>query len=88
MNFKGYWDDRCRVDGRLHILEIRYFLTDNTIQIIEHNDADGGLKTFLKRQKVPKVLFIRRLQNNNHCVSIFYRVTLLLLFFSRRIEFT
>ncbi|VVC33906.1 Uncharacterised domain DM10,Domain of unknown function DUF1126 [Cinara cedri] len=54
LNFKGYWDDRRSVDGRLHILEVRYFLTDDTIQIIEHNDADGGLKTFVKRQKIPK----------------------------------
>lgn len=55
LNFKGYWDDRCNVGGSLHILEIRYFLTDDTIQIVEHN-LDEGLKTFLKRQKIPKVL--------------------------------
>jgi len=54
LNFKGYWDDRCNVDGSLHMLEIRYFLTDNTIQIVEHT-PDGGLKTFLKRQRIPKV---------------------------------
>jgi len=53
--FKGFWDDRCNVDGDLHTLEIRYFLADDTIQIVEHN-SDGGLKTFLKRQKLPKVL--------------------------------
>lgn len=55
LNFKGYWDDRYNVGGSLHILEIRYFFSDDTIQIVEH-DLDGGLKTFLKRQKVPKVL--------------------------------
>jgi len=55
LNFKGFWDDRYNVDGDLHILEIRYFLVDDTIQIVEHN-SDGGLKTFLKRQKLPKVL--------------------------------
>ncbi|XP_050054514.1 EF-hand domain-containing family member C2-like [Aphis gossypii] len=53
LNFKGFWDDRYNVDGDLHILEIRYFLVDDTIQIVEHN-SDGGLKTFLKRQKLPK----------------------------------
>lgn len=55
LNFKGYWDDRDNVDGDIHVLEIRYFLTDDTVQIVEH-DSDGGLKTFLKRQKIPKVL--------------------------------
>lgn len=54
LNFKGYWDDRCNADGNLHILEVRYFLTDDTIQIVEH-DSDGNLKTFLKREKLPKV---------------------------------
>ncbi|XP_025206632.1 EF-hand domain-containing family member C2-like [Melanaphis sacchari] len=53
LNFKGFWDDRYNVDGDLHILEVRYFLVDDTIQIVEHN-SDGGLKTFLKRQKLPK----------------------------------
>lgn len=55
LNFKGFWDDRYNVDGDLHILEVRYFLADDTMQIVEHN-SDGGLKTFLKRQKLPKVL--------------------------------
>jgi len=55
LNFKGFWDDRYNVDGDLHILEVRYFLADDTIQIVEHN-SDGSLKTFLKRQKLPKVL--------------------------------
>ncbi|XP_060867851.1 EF-hand domain-containing family member C2-like [Metopolophium dirhodum] len=53
LNFKGFWDDRYNVDGDLHILEVRYFLADDTMQIVEHN-SDGGLKTFLKRQKLPK----------------------------------
>lgn len=57
LTFKGYWDDRHNVHGSLHILEVRYFLADDTIQIVEH-DEDGALKTFLKRQKVPKVYYI------------------------------
>lgn len=56
LNFKGYWDDRYNVDGSLHILEVRYFLADDSIQIVEH-DLDGCLKTFLKRQKIPKVCY-------------------------------
>lgn len=54
LNFKGYWDDRHNTDGSLHTLEIRYFLVDDTIQIVEL-DPDDGLKTFLKREKIPKV---------------------------------
>lgn len=57
LNFKGYWDDRHNVDGSLHILEVRYFLVDDTIQIVEH-DPNDGLKTFLKRDRIPKVCII------------------------------
>lgn len=57
LSFKGYWDDRHNIDGRLHTLEVRYFLVDDTIQIVEF-DPDGGLKTFLKREKIPKVYVI------------------------------
>lgn len=68
LNFKGYWDDRYNVDGSLHILEVRYFLADGTIQIVEH-DLDGGLKTFLKRQKIPKVYYIVNIELNLKLLS-------------------
>jgi len=54
LNFIGRWDDRHNVDGSLHALEVRYFLNDDTVQIVEH-ESDGAPKTFLKRQKLPKV---------------------------------
>ncbi|XP_050432576.1 EF-hand domain-containing family member C2-like [Adelges cooleyi] len=53
LNFKGYWDDRHNVDGILHYFEIQYFLIDDTMKIVER-DPNNKLKTFLKRQKIPK----------------------------------
>ncbi|XP_050539313.1 EF-hand domain-containing family member C2-like isoform X2 [Daktulosphaira vitifoliae] len=53
LNFKGFWDDRQSADGVVHSFDIQYYLIDDTMKIVEHEE-NRKLKTFLKRQKIPK----------------------------------
>lgn len=52
----GYWDNRFQVDGELHFYEVRFFLEDNTMElleeIVEENNSNTKMrKVFVKRQK-------------------------------------
>ncbi|KAF7989921.1 hypothetical protein HCN44_008595 [Aphidius gifuensis] len=56
LKFSANWDEF----GFIHFLELRYYLTDDTIEIIEIIPSDVKKSSvFLKRMKIPKVhLFI------------------------------
>lgn len=57
LHFKGYWDDQKTEFGYIHNLEIRYYLSDDTIEIKEPQSESGGEPgfIFLRRGKLPKV---------------------------------
>lgn len=58
MRFYGYWDDRGTDFGYVHVLEIHYYLADDTIEIKESLPDNSGSDTgilFLRRQKLPKL---------------------------------
>uniref|UniRef100_A0A8D9ELT9 EF-hand domain-containing family member C2 n=6 Tax=Cacopsylla melanoneura TaxID=428564 RepID=A0A8D9ELT9_9HEMI len=56
LRFKGYWDDRSSQYGYLHLLQVRYFLSDDTLEVVEMPEyADEiGRYTLLKKIKLPK----------------------------------
>ncbi|KAI5736676.1 hypothetical protein M8J76_006034 [Diaphorina citri] len=56
LRFKGYWDDRHSQYGYLHLLQVRYFLADDAIEVVElpENADDIGRYTLLKKIKLPK----------------------------------
>lgn len=58
LRFKGYWDDRKTQFGYLHLLQVRYFLSDDTLEVVEMPEyADEiGRYTLLKKIKLPKVI--------------------------------
>lgn len=57
LRFFGYWDDRETEFGYVHVLDINYYLADDTIEIKENvrdnSGCDSGI-TFIRRQKLPK----------------------------------
>ncbi|KAJ8920607.1 hypothetical protein NQ315_004746 [Exocentrus adspersus] len=57
LNFKGYWDDQKTEYGYIHLLEIRYYLADDTIEIKELQSESGGEPgfMFLRRGKLPRI---------------------------------
>lgn len=65
LRFKGYWDDRTTSFGYLHLLQVRYFLCDDTIEIVEmpENADDVGRHTLLKKIKLPKVILDTSIDN-------------------------
>ncbi|XP_034832363.1 EF-hand domain-containing family member C2-like [Maniola hyperantus] len=57
LRFHGYWDDRDSEFGTIHLLEIHYFLADDTIEIKEVLPPNSGMEAgpmFLKRMKIPR----------------------------------
>ncbi|KAI8436844.1 hypothetical protein MSG28_010298 [Choristoneura fumiferana] len=59
LRFYGYWDDRESEAGTIHLLEIHYFLADDTIEIKEMVPPNSGVEVgpmFLKRMRVPRKL--------------------------------
>lgn len=58
LRFYGYWDDRNSEFGEIHVLEIHYYLADDTIEIKEmipeNSGKDSGFM-FLRRQRLPKL---------------------------------
>ncbi|XP_050307096.1 EF-hand domain-containing family member C2-like [Anthonomus grandis grandis] len=56
LHFKAYWDDQNTEYGYLHLLELRYYLADDTIEIKELQSDSGGEPgfLFLRRGKLPK----------------------------------
>lgn len=54
LKFDAYWDDRKSPFGEMHRLVVNYFLSDDTIQIIEFRKGEKPV-TFYKRLKLPKV---------------------------------
>lgn len=63
LKFDGYWDDRDSPFGEIHKLTVCYYLSDDTIQIIEHPKNERSSQ-FYKRLKLPKVI-----QNNETILS-------------------
>lgn len=57
LKFDAYWDDRKSPFGEVHSLVVNYFLSDDTIQIIEFPKGEKPF-TFYKRLKLPKVKII------------------------------
>ncbi|CAG9863142.1 unnamed protein product [Phyllotreta striolata] len=58
LKFKGYWDDRKAPYGYLHIMEVRLYLADDTIEIQEmplEGDCHEKGFLFLKRSKLAKL---------------------------------
>lgn len=53
LRFEAYWDDRSSLHGDVWDLIVAYFLVDDTIQI--NNLGSYGPRTFLRRQRLPKV---------------------------------
>lgn len=56
LHFTAYWDDQNTEHGYVHLLELRYYLADDTIEIKELQSEAGGEPgfMFLKRGKLPK----------------------------------
>ncbi|XP_050679818.1 EF-hand domain-containing family member C2-like isoform X1 [Leptidea sinapis] len=57
LRFHGYWDDRSSEFGFIHLLEIHYFLADDTIEIKEELPPNSGIEAgpmFLKRMRLPR----------------------------------
>lgn len=59
LRFMGYWDDRFQEDGELHFYEIRFYLEDDTMELLEEIVEESGVDTknhrvFVKRQKFVK----------------------------------
>ncbi|XP_076165336.1 EF-hand domain-containing family member C2 [Ptiloglossa arizonensis] len=57
LRFYGYWDDTDNLYGIIHVLEIHYYLADNTMEIKEILPPNSGRDTgfmFMRRMKVPK----------------------------------
>ncbi|XP_076379277.1 EF-hand domain-containing family member C2 [Megalopta genalis] len=57
LRFYGYWDDTDNPFGIVHDLDIRYYLSDNTMAIKEIVPPNSGRNSgcmFLRRMKVPK----------------------------------
>ncbi|XP_023946226.1 EF-hand domain-containing family member C2-like isoform X2 [Bicyclus anynana] len=57
LRFHGYWDDRESEFGTIHLLEIHYFLADDTIEIKEELPPNSGMEAgpmFLKRMRIPR----------------------------------
>ncbi|XP_045498047.1 EF-hand domain-containing family member C2-like [Colias croceus] len=57
LRFHGYWDDRETEFGIIHLLEIHYFLADDTMEIKEVLPPNSGMEAgpmFLKRMRLPR----------------------------------
>ncbi|XP_039752829.1 EF-hand domain-containing family member C2-like [Pararge aegeria] len=57
LRFHGYWDDRESEFGTIHLLEIHYFLADDTIEIKEVLPPNSGMEAgpmFIKRMRIPR----------------------------------
>ncbi|KAF7284998.1 EF-hand domain-containing family member C2-like [Rhynchophorus ferrugineus] len=56
LHFTAYWDDNITEYGYLHLLELRYYLADDTIEIKELQTEVGGEPSFmfLRKGKLPK----------------------------------
>ncbi|CAG9561858.1 unnamed protein product [Danaus chrysippus] len=57
LRFHGYWDDRESEFGSIHLLEIHYFLADDTMEIKEVLPPNSGMEAgpmFLKRMRLPR----------------------------------
>ncbi|XP_017882993.1 EF-hand domain-containing family member C2-like [Ceratina calcarata] len=58
LRFYGYWDDTDNLYGVVHDLELHYYLTDCTIELIENVPPNSGRDSgplFLRRMRVPKL---------------------------------
>jgi len=57
LSFAAIWDDRGKISGDLHHVAIRYYLENDTVEVIERPrencGKDGGPK-LLVRQRIPK----------------------------------
>ncbi|XP_013145374.1 PREDICTED: EF-hand domain-containing family member C2-like isoform X1 [Papilio polytes] len=57
LRFFGYWDNRETYLGKIHHLEIHYYLADDTIEILEQLPPNSGVESgpmFLKRMLLPR----------------------------------
>ncbi|KPI95569.1 EF-hand domain-containing family member C2 [Papilio xuthus] len=57
LRFFGYWDNRETYFGKIHHLEIHYYLADDTIEILEQLPPNSGVESgpmFLKRMHLPR----------------------------------
>lgn len=55
LKFDASWDDRHSPFGEIHKLNVFFYLSDNTIQIIEYPKNERPF-VFYKRLKLPKVI--------------------------------
>lgn len=59
LNFDALWDNRGSVFGEVRLMSIHFFLSDDTVELVEILPTNSGrdpFPTFLRRQKVPKRL--------------------------------
>ncbi|XP_039295468.1 EF-hand domain-containing family member C2 isoform X2 [Nilaparvata lugens] len=53
LNFSAYWDDRHTQFGQLHLLQVRYYLADDTVEVKDVTDKDHSF-LLMHRDKLPK----------------------------------
>ncbi|XP_075235583.1 EF-hand domain-containing family member C2-like isoform X2 [Lycorma delicatula] len=53
LSFSAYWDDRETHCGELHLLQVRFYLADNTIEVKDVTDKDNNF-LLIHRAKLPK----------------------------------
>jgi len=56
LQFAAYWDDRKRISGDLRVVVIRYYLENDTVEVVERrldNSGREGGNVILCRQRVP-----------------------------------
>ena len=59
LRFNCFWDDTASMFGDPRELVLHYFLSDDTIEILEINPPNSGrddVPRFLNRSKLPKVI--------------------------------
>jgi len=60
LRFRGYWDNRDQMEGELHFYEVLYYLTDDTMELVEEIVDETKVtgirhKMVVRRQRLPTV---------------------------------
>ncbi|CAH1732020.1 unnamed protein product [Aphis gossypii] len=58
LRFRGYWDNRDQMEGELHFYEVLYYLTDDTMELVEEIVDETRVtgirhKMVVRRQRLP-----------------------------------